>query len=195
VPGEIWAVQGVPPMVNIRRMVVYIATSADGYIARLDGDVGWLDRARLKDNYGYGEFFENIDTILCGRKTYDKGVDMGMKSGAFGHQVKYYVFSRQRRGSLIPGFEWASEPIRAVAQRLRGQPGKDIWMMGSGGIIASFLDEGEVDELRIHLMPILIGEGIPLIQPRHRSVRLKLLPSKAYPYGVVYLNYHVKDRS
>jgi len=62
-------------------------------------------------------------------------------------------------------------------------------MMGGGEIIASFLDQGEIDEFRIHLIPILIGEGIPLIQPRHRSVCLKLLSSKVFPDGVVLPHY------
>jgi dihydrofolate reductase len=62
-------------------------------------------------------------------------------------------------------------------------------MMGGGEIIASFLDQGEIDEFRIHVIPILIGEGIPLIQPRHRSIRLKLLSTKSFPDGVVLLHY------
>lgn len=67
-------------------------------------------------------------------------------------------------------------------------------MMGGARIIASFLDEGEIDEFRIHVIPIFIGEGIALIQPRHRCIRLELLSSKKYPDGVVDLNYRVKDR-
>jgi dihydrofolate reductase len=68
-------------------------------------------------------------------------------------------------------------------------------MMGGGEIIASFLDVGEIDEFRIHVIPILIGEGIPLIQPRHRSIRLKLLASKPFPDGVVLLHYCVTPHS
>src|SRR3989454_12302708 len=58
------------PMKTPRKIIVYIATSADGYIARPDGDVAWLDRPRLKGNYGMSAFFKSIDTILWGRKTY-----------------------------------------------------------------------------------------------------------------------------
>jgi dihydrofolate reductase len=181
-----------------RKIVVRITTSADGFIARPDGNVAWLDRRRPKGNYGIGEFFKTIDTILWGRKTYAKGIEMGMKSrmkaAGFGPEIKNYVFSRQPQESLVPGFEWINEPIKAFAQRLRAQPGNDIWMMGGGGIIASFLDEGEIDEFSINLIPILIGEGIPLVQPRHRSIQLKLLSSKTFPDGVVHLKYGVKDR-
>lgn len=178
-----------------RKIIVYIATSADGYIARPDGDVEWLNRPRPKGNYGVGNFFKSVDTILWGRKTYDKGIEMGMKArmkaAGFGPEIRNYVFSRQPHGSLLPGFEFVTRPIKTFAQRLRAQHGKDIWMMGGGGIIASFLDEGEIDEFSIHVIPILIGQGIPLIQPRHRCVRLKLLSTKKFPDGVVHLNYRV----
>lgn len=178
-----------------RKIIVCIAMSTDGFVARPDGDVSWLNDPRLKGDYGMGDFFRTIDTILWGRKTYDKGIEMGMKSADFGLRVKHHVFSRQPQKSLLPGFEWTSEAVKTFAQRLRAQPGKDIWMMGGGGIIASFLDEGEIDEFRIHVIPILIGEGIPLIQPRHRSIPLKLLSSKSFPDGVVELNYRVKGHS
>ena len=174
-----------------RKIVVYIATSVDGYIARPDGDVGWLDSPRLKGNYGMGRFFKTIDTILWGRKTYDKGIELGTKASDFGPGIKNYVFSRQPRQSQESGVEFVNERIKPFAGRLRAEPGKDIWMMGGGEIIASFLDEGEIDEFSIHVIPILIGEGIPLVQPRHRSIPLKLLATKKFPDGVVHLRYRV----
>ncbi len=137
-------------------------------------------------------FVKSIDTILWGYKTYAKGLEMGMKAAGFGPQIKNYVFSRHTREAPLPTFEFVSEPVKTFAQRLRSQPGKDIWMMGGGEIIASFLDQGEIDEFRIHVIPILIGEGTPPIQPRHRSIRLKLLSAKAFPDGVVHLHYRTK---
>ena len=172
-----------------RRIIVYIATSADGYIARPNGDVGWLDRTRPKGNYGMGEFLKTIDTILWGRKTYGKGIEMGMKAAGFGKGIKNYVFSHRPQQSVEQGVEFINESIKTFAQRLRSQPGKNVWMMGGGGIIASFLDESEIDEVIIHGVPIFIGEGIPLIEPRHRSVQLKLVSSRSYPDGVVRLHY------
>jgi dihydrofolate reductase len=176
-----------------RKIIVYIATSADGFIARPDGDVTWLDRPRPKGNYGMPAFFKSIDTILWGRKTYAKGLEMGMekgmKSAGFGPHIRNYVFSRHPQKSSVPTFEFVNEPVKTFAQRLRAHPGKHIWMMGGGEIIASFLDQGEIDEFRIHVIPILIGEGISLIQPRHRSIRLRLLSTKSFPDGVVHLNY------
>jgi dihydrofolate reductase len=74
---------------------------------------------------------------------------------------------------------------------LRAKKGKDIWMMGGAGIIGSFLDEGEIDEFIIHVIPTFIGEGIPLVAPRNRTVPLRLISSKNYSDGVVRLHYEV----
>ena len=175
-----------------RKIIVSIATSADGYIARPDGDFSWLDRPQPKGNYGAGAFFKSIDTILWGRKTYDIGIKMGMPG--FGPGVKNYVFSR-RPQSPAPGFEFVTAPIKAFAQSLRSLPGKNIWMMGGGEIIAGFLDEGEIDEFSIHVIPIMIGEGIPLVAPRHRSIPLKLLSTRKFSDGVVHLNYRVMPKT
>lgn len=176
------------------KVIVYISTSVDGYIARPDGDVAWLDRPRPRGNYGAGAFFKSIDTILWGRKTYSKGIEMGMEkrmATGFGAGIQNYVFSRQALESKVAGFQLVRQPIKAFAEGLRKKRGKNIWMMGGGEIIASFLDEGEIDEFIINVVPILIGEGIPLIQPRHRLIRLKLLSSKAFPDGVVGRHYQV----
>lgn len=177
-------------MKKSRKIIVEVATSADGYIARPDGDVGWLDRPSPKGNYGLAAFFKTIDTILMGRKTYEKGIELGMKS-SFDPRVKNYVFSRRPQGALLPGFEPATGSIKRFVKRLRRQRGKDIWMMGGSALIAAFLDDGEIDEFSIHVIPVLIGEGIPLIAPRHRSVALKLRSIKKFPDGLVHLHYEV----
>jgi dihydrofolate reductase len=178
-----------------RKIIVYIATSADGYIARPDGDVEWLNRRPDTVDYGMREFYPTIDTILWGRKTYDWLINYykkrGKKDGLFDTKLANYVFSRKARRRAPAGVEFVSEPVKDFAQRLRATPGKQIWMMGGGGLIASFLDAGEIDEFDIHVIPVFIGEGIPLVAPRHRDVPLKLRSSRKYPDGVVRLRYEV----
>ena len=127
-----------------RKIIVYIATSADGYIARPDGSVDWLNRPRTAGDYGMAAFFRSIDTILWGRKTYDLASRMSGKGAGFGPKVKNYVFTHHPSQSPPPDIEFINEPISAFAKRLRSTPGKDIWMMGGAGIIGSFLDEGEL---------------------------------------------------
>ena len=178
-----------------RKIIVYIATSADGYIARPDGDVEWLNRRPRTADYGMREFYRTIDTILWGRKTYDWLLSYykkrGKTEGLFDTKLANYVFSRKPPKRAAPGVEFVTEPVKAFAQRLRATPGKHIWMMGGGVLIASFLDAGEIDEFDIHVIPVLIGEGIPLVAPRHRDVPLRLRSSKKYPDGVVRLRYEV----
>lgn len=178
-----------------RKIIVYIATSADGYIARPDGDVEWLNRRPRTVDYGMRKFYPTIDTILWGRKTYDWLLNyyrkIGKKAGMFDTRVANYVFSRKPPKRRALGIEFVSEPVKAFAQRLRATPGKHIWMMGGGGLIASFLDAGEIDEFDIHVIPVFIGEGIPLVAPRHRDVPLRLRSSRKYPDGVVRLRYEV----
>jgi dihydrofolate reductase len=183
-------------MARKRRIIVCIATSADGFIARPDGSVDWLDRPRPKGNYGMSAFYKSIDTILWGRKTYDMAFDFqkkGVPGSAFDTRVKNYVFTRSLPKSPGPaGVEVVSEPIKAFATGLREKKGKDIWMMGGAGIIASFLDEGEIDEFMIHVIPKFIGEGIPLIAPARRTVPLKLISCTKFPEGAVKLHYAVQ---
>ena len=172
-----------------RRIIVYIATSADGYIARSDGSVDWLDRPMPKGGYGMAAFARSIDTILWGRKTYDFAAKMG-GVGDYG-KVKHYAFSRHPPSDPLPGVNFVTEPIPEFARKLKTDPGKNIWMMGGAEIIASFLDEGAVDEFSIHVIPVMIGEGIPLVAPRHRTIPLKLISTRSFPDGVVHLHYSV----
>jgi len=182
-------------MVRKRKIVVYIATSADGFIARSDGSVDWLDLPSPKGNYGIGTFYKSIDTVLWGRKTCDMALDFqtkGVPGSAFDTKVKNYVFTRGPLPSATPeGVEFVSEPIKAFATGLRKRKGKDIWMMGGAGIIASFLDAGEIDEFMIHVIPRFIGEGIPLIAPGRRTVALELISTTKFADGVVELHYAV----
>ena len=178
-----------------RKIIVSIATSADGFIARPGGSVDWLERPSPKDNYGMGEFYKSIDTILWGRKTYEMALEFqqkGVPGSAFDTKLKNYVFTRTLPSTSAPaGVQFVNESIQVFTKRLHAKPGKDIWMMGGAGIIGSFLDEGKIDEFIIHVIPVLIGEGIPLIAPRHRNVELKLVTSKAFFDGSVLLHYSV----
>lgn len=178
-----------------RKIIACLATSVDGYIARPDGDVEWLNRRPQTDDYGMREFYATIDTILWGRNTYDWALSYQAEHGGdlkmFDTKVVNYVFSHHPPEHPAPGTRFVSEPVEEFARRLRATAGKNVWMMGGGGLIASFLDAGELDELDLHVIPVLIGEGIPLIAPRHRDVDLRLLASKSYPDGVVRLHYEV----
>jgi dihydrofolate reductase len=178
-----------------RKIIALLAISADGFIARKNGGVDWLDRPRAAGDYGMGKFFKSIDTIILGRRTYDlvvRFVKEGKAIPSLGH-VKHYVFSRKPPKKVLPGFEFVQEPIRTFVKRLRAEKGKHIWMMGGGGIIGPFLDAGAIDEFIISVIPTFIGEGIPLVAPRRRTVPLQLLSVKKFSDGVVRLHYAVSE--
>jgi dihydrofolate reductase len=174
-----------------RKIIVNLAMSADGYIARTDGNLDWLTRRPApKGFYGLPKFSRTIDAKILGRKTFDLSVKMG---ASFSADDVHYVFSRRSPPKSVPvGVQFVAESISAFAERLRKQTGKNIWMMGGSEIIGSFLDEAAIDEFIITVVPTLIGEGIPLIAPRHRYVALRLLGVQQFPDGVVQLHYEVQ---
>jgi len=174
-----------------RKIIVNVATSADGYIARADGGLDWLtNRPAPKGFYGVPQFSRSIDAKILGRKTFDLSLDLG---ASFSPQDVHYVFSRQPPPASVPlGVHFVTEPIKAFAERVRSRPGKSLWMMGGGGIIGSFLDEDAIDEFIISVVPTFIGEGIPLIAQRHRHAPLELLSVKRFPDSVVQLHYEVR---
>ena len=180
-------------MTKRRKVIVHIATSADGYIARSDGDLEWLtSRPAPEGFYGMNAFMKSIDTKVLGRKTYEVSLRMGAK---FDSQSRHIVFSRDPRPSgAPPGVEFVNDAIGPFVSRLREQPGKDIWLMGGGEIIASFLDAQAIDEFVISVVPVFIGDGIPLIARRHRHVPLELHSIERFEDGVVQLHYRVQKQ-
>ena len=174
-----------------RKITVHIATSADGYIARRDGELDWLtSRPAPKGFYGLPTFARSVDAKILGRKTFDLSVKMGAK---FSGGDVHYVFSRHAAPTSVPaGVEFVTEPISAFVERLRMEAGKNVWMMGGGELIASFLDERAIDDFIISVIPTFIGEGIPLIAPLHRDVPLRLLSVRRFSDGVVQFHYDVR---
>ncbi len=179
-------------MTKRRSVIVHIATSADGYIARPDGDLEWLtSRPAPPGFYGMNAFMKSIDTKVLGRKTYEASLHLGAK---FDPKSPTIVFSRHPPPADTPsGVEFVNGAIGPFVSRLRAQPGKDIWLMGGGEIIASFLDERAIDEFVISVVPVFIGVGIPLMARRHRHVLLDLHSVERFEDGVVQLHYGVRN--
>jgi dihydrofolate reductase len=177
-----------------RNIIVHIGTSADGYIARPDGDLDWLtSRPKPAGFYGLGNFMQSIDTKLLGRKTYEMSRRMGARPDSKNRTI---VFTRQAPPADAPsGVEFVTGEIAPFVSRLREQPGKDIWLMGGGDLIASFLDAQAIDEFVVTVAPVFIGDGIPLIARRNRHVPLDLRSVDRFDDGVVQLRYGVNTQS
>ena len=170
-----------------RKVRVYIAASLDGYIAHSGGDIDWLDSvARPDEDYGYAAFIETIDTVIMGRKTYEKVLSFG---GEFPHADRdCYVLSRTERPSEGQIHFYSGSPDNLLGQ-IRSRPGKDIFIDGGSEAIDLFREKGLIDSYTVSIIPILLGEGIPLFKESKKEHPLKLVEATTFDSGLVQLNY------
>ena len=170
----------------MRKIIYGVGISLDGYIARLDGS---LDFLHLRpSNYSMGPFFKTIDVGLMGRKTYEAGVRMG--GGKFqSHGLRCFIFSRSLPEGEREGAIFVHQGPKRVVEKLRKKKGKDIWLIGGGEMTREFLKEDLVDELYLGIVPVLIGEGIPVFAAGFPQREFELTESKAYSGGLVALKY------
>ena len=170
----------------MRKLIYAVGTSLDGYIARLDGS---LDFLHLRpSNYSMGPFFKTIDVGLMGRKTYEVGVRMS--GGKFeSHGLRCYIFSRSLPEGERNGAVFVREEPKRFVEELRKKKGKDVWLMGGGELTREFLKEDLVDELYLGMVPVLVGEGIPLFAAGFPQREFTLTENKTYSGGVIALRY------
>ena len=179
-------------MSTSRQIIAYLATSADGFIARTDGDVSWLDRPRPDDGYGMQSFLRSVDTIVMGRKTWEIAQQLG---GAFVEGKRNIVLSRSLPAYAAPGGNIENIGAPELAKRLREEKGKNIWLMGGAQVFGEFLDAGEIDQLIVHIVPVLIGKGICLLDTAPRTTELKLRSTRKFVDGVVRLHYDLREKA
>jgi dihydrofolate reductase len=174
----------------MRKIIAYLATSVDGFIARPNGDVDWLDRPRPPGNYGMGAFIRSIDTVVMGRGTYDIGKKLGAPPRL---GTKNIILSRSLAPDSVKDAVVEKGDARVLGDRWRKEQGRDIWLMGGAKVFGEFLDAGALDDLIIHVVPVLIGTGIPLLDAKRRTSQLELLSTKKFSDGVVRLHYAPKS--
>lgn len=172
----------------MRQLKLYIATSLDGKIARPDGAIDWLPDPAAED-YGYQEFLTAVDTLVMGFKTYEICRSFG--EWPFPHHTTY-VFTRDAGKATGPTVSLVTEDPVAFIHELRQKPGKDIWLMGGGEIIALLHDAGLIDEYIIAYIPVVLGAGIELFPGIRHQQNLRLTKHRIYGNGVVLL-YLVKE--
>ena len=169
------------------RPVIYsVACSLDGYIAREDGSYDWIPH---DEDHGLEEFFRSVDTALIGRKTHDLMVRVGQPNFP---GMTNYVFTRKRHPPKTKGVHWVTEDAVDFVRDLREQSGNKIWLAGGSELARTFFEAGLVDELRMAIVPILLGSGIPLFPKLSCELPLRLMEEKAFGDGVMRLFYQVQ---
>jgi len=169
-----------------RKVRLFIATSLDGYIAGPGGSLDWLYG---DDDYGYDAFLAQVDTLAMGRRTFESVLNYGDWPY---EGLETWVFSRRANPPLDPRGRYTSATPQAwTAERMRGE-GKDIWVVGGGEMIRSFLDARLVDEMTLSVHPIVLGAGTPLFPAGSRHHKLRLLAVRRYDSGLAQLTYVVQ---
>lgn len=173
---------------STRKLILYIATSADGYIAKENNDISFLTELQTPpgEDYGYAEFTSTVDTVIMGRKTYDKVLSFGVE---FPHKGrKCYVLSRTRQGS-DENVEYYHGDIGELLQRIRQQEGKHIYCDGGADVVTELLQHGLIDTLVISIIPHLLGSGIRLFADGRPEQKLRLQKACSFSSGLVQMWY------
>jgi dihydrofolate reductase len=174
----------------MRKIKLFIALSLDGYIAGPGDDLSFLSRFEGED-FGHAEFSESVDTYLVGRRTYDVVMDLAGNFPAAGQYTHCYVVTRQDMPDQ-PGIVFHKGDVVELARELKAKPGKDIYCDGGAQIIKALMKEQLVDEFTLFLMPVFLGEGIPLFPGGIPETMVELLDSKSYSNGAVRLRYRLE---
>lgn len=177
-----------------RKIILDLAVTLDGFIEGKNGETDWCI---MDPEMGFPDFLEQIDTILYGRKSYDlwgqyipKEDDSDEDKAIWSliHSKKKYVFSRTP-GESSEGAIFIKENIFEEVNQLKQQQGKDIWMYGGASLITTFINLGLIDEFRLSVHPIVLGEGKPLFIDIEQRLNLQVVNARKFSSGVVQLIY------
>lgn len=170
------------------RILGYIATSLDGFIAASDGSLDWLLQYNDMDlgEHDYNTFIKSIRTVVMGRSTYD-WLAADASPWAYGEQ-RTIVVTRTPIDNPKGALETRSD-IDALIEELRALDDGDVWMLGGGQLQMAFMERGALDELEIYVMPEIIGGGTPLFPSTGFKASPELISAKALDKGCVRLHY------
>jgi dihydrofolate reductase len=169
-----------------RRLRYQVAVSLDGFIAGPNGEADWIV---MDSSIDFGALYNEFDTAVMGRKTYEAGLAMGGRVEMPGIDV--VVFSQTLPPSAYPGVRITNHDPAEIVAQLKAKPGKDIWLFGGGELCRTLFDAGLVDSVEVAVIPVLLGSGIPLLPPG-ASTKLVLVDQKTLPRsGIVVMSYTV----
>lgn len=169
-----------------RNVISYIAMSLDGYIAKPDEDISFLSRVEKEgEDYGYSEFLTTVDTIILGRRTYDKIKDIG-----FGYPKDKEVYIISHNVSFEDkALKYYSGPLKSLITKLRNEQGKNIFCDGGSDVLTQLLSDNLIDEFIISIIPVILGDGIRLFRDGRPELDLQLVSTREFDTGLVQLHY------
>lgn len=170
----------------MRKIILYTASSLDDYIARKNGSIDWLENPQVipeGEDFGYGAFYNSIDTTLMGNKTFRQVVGFG---GPFPYQdKKNYVFTRNSSSDGHEHANFIAEDPVSFCRELKAEEGKDIWLVGGGEINTLLMENRLIDQLIITKIPVPLGSGIPLFHDADWKSKFQNVSTRMYKKGVV----------
>lgn len=175
-----------------RKLIVYISSSLDGYIAKPNDDLSFLNSMMVEgEDYGYSEFISNVDTVVIGRKTYDWVVN---EVGFFPHKdVDSYVITNKEKPQKERTVFYNGN-LNALIENLKAKSGKNIYCDGGAMLVNSLLKLDLVDELILSVVPVLLGDGVKLFEIGIPERELELVNSNSFSTGLVQLHYRFPKR-
>ncbi|MDS9995763.1 dihydrofolate reductase family protein [Bacillus atrophaeus] len=161
-----------------RKTILYIAASVDGFIAREDGSIDWLDDFEGEGDNGYGDFYQTIDTVILGRSTYEH---IKVLVADFPYKDKTcYVLTKTPDRFSDEHVIFIHEDMKDFIQRLKKQRGSNIWIAGGAELAHTLIKEGAIDEFIMTMIPVMLGSGIPLFHQHQTETKLRLTDMRRF---------------
>lgn len=173
----------------MRKIILGLAVSLDGFIEGPNGEYDWCF---TDQDYGMTEFYKRIDSLFIGRRSYELLLTLGDDAMPGFPKLKEYVFSTTMKDAK-PGVIIINDDIKKNIEKIKHEPGKDIWLFGGASLTSSLLNLDLVDEMSLAIHPIILGSGKPLFSEIKNRIPLNLIDTKTYSSGLVNLVYSFKN--
>ena len=171
----------------MRKSILYIAISLDGYIAGPDEDLSFLDVVQQEnEDYGYGDFIQTVDTVVMGRKTYD-WIMAHVPEFVHADKTTFIITRTERQSTENTRFHTGD--LSDLVRRLKTESGKNIFIEGGAEVVKTLLLDDLIDEYVISIIPVLVGGGTKLFEDGRPQQTLKLISTKQFDSGLVQLHY------
>jgi dihydrofolate reductase len=162
-------------------IILYAAASLDGCIAETGGGIAWLDKHHSRD-FDFQAFVDRVDVTVMGRTTLDHVKPFGLESLS---GMNNFILTSRPLGDVPDYVSACAGPIPELARKLRSEARKGVWLMGGGETARQFIDAGEVDEMILFSLPVVLGAGVPLFPPGARTADVVLKDHRAFSNGAV----------